>query len=166
MEEQVREKIKKDTEKGAHVGEIPKFLLYHGRKAFGTGAGRVYATVMYVQCRAEDAGTLKGLLGRGKGTRQLAFIPAGYHQNTSPERVIHALNEHNRYVNATKMIATVEILEDQMNMTIHQNGEGVVVKELLKRRLGVEYIERTNRTKDIGKWLIIAEARRSDEIKQ
>ena len=53
-----------------------------------------------------------------------------------------------------------------MNTTISQNGEEVVVKELLKRRLGVEYIERTNRTKDIGRQLIVAEARKSEETQQ
>ena len=164
MEEEIREKIRKDSNKV--IEEIPKFILYHGKKAFGTGEGRVVATVMFVQCKAADAPRLKELLGRGKSTRKLAFIPAGYHLQTSPKRVIKALNEQNRYVNAKKMIAVIGISEDQMNMTISQNGEAIVVKDFLKRKLGVEYIERTNRTKDIGKWLLIAESRRSDEIKQ
>ena len=164
MEEEIRAKIRKDAMAGE--SDIPKFLLYHGKKAFGTGDGRASATVMYVQCKAEDASGLKALLGRGKGTRKLAFIPAGYHLQTSPKRVIQALNAHNKYVNARKMIAIVGISEDQMKMTISHEGERVVVKELLKSRLGVEYIERTNRTRDLGKWLLVAEDRRSDEIKQ
>ena len=105
MEEEIREKIRKDANAGE--SDIPKFLLYHGKKAFGTGEGRASATVMYVQCKAEDAPKLKALLGRGKGTRKLAFIPAGYHLQTSPKRVIQALNAHNKYVNARKMIAIV-----------------------------------------------------------
>ena len=166
MERQVREKIEEDTKNGGDSEGIPKFLLYHGTKAFGTGKGRVHATVIYVQCRAEDANTLKRLLGKGKSTKGLALIPAGYHLSSSPKRVLQVLNEHNRYVNSTKMIAIVGMFESQMNMTISRNGEDVVVKELLKKKLGVKYIERTNRTKDIGKWLIVAEAKKSGETQQ
>ena len=81
MEEELREKIRKDTEEGE--GDIPKFLLYHGKKAFGTGVNRAYATVMYVQCRAECC-QAKRTIGKGEGNPEAGVYSGGLPSANKP----------------------------------------------------------------------------------
>ena len=67
--EEVKNQLVLSMKKLGQTDEIPEFALYHGRKSFGAGQSRVHAMVIYVQCKENDAGRLKGLLGAGRATQ-------------------------------------------------------------------------------------------------
>ena len=166
LKEEMRRHLTEQKKQSGGRDQIPEFILYHDRKSFGAGAARVHATVLYVQCKEEDAGLLKDLLGRGKSQRKMAFVPAGYHLSTSPRRLIEVLSGHNRYVNSRRPVPLIGISETQMDREVTIRNEKKTVRSHIKERLRVDYIERTNRTEDLGKWIVITEQEKYVETKR
>ena len=155
LESEVARHLGQEMAARGDKGEVPKVVLYHDRKSFGSGEKRVHATVIHVQCREEDAEMVKGLLGRGKSSKRVTYIPAGYHLSTSPSRMMEVLNYHNEYVNSRRVVAIVGISEEQMNREVDMNGTTRTVRQHMCEKLSIGYIEKTSRSGDLGKWLLV-----------
>ena len=59
----------------------------------------------------------------------------------------------------------IYILEEVMMGEMDQEGQGTTFKEWLLQDIGVDYIERTSRTEDIGKWLVITDNVKYEETR-
>ena len=155
------------VEKGIN---IPKFRLYHDRKSFGTGSARVTSTVTVVQCRQEEAKTMKQLMTRAQKelieNLRLKFVPSGYHLSASPQAMIKVLNCQNKYINNKRIIAIIGLTEDIMEGTGPTEEERIPLKERLRRKIGAERIERTNRTCDLGKWLVMTDEKNVGRVRR
>ena len=114
--------------------DVPKILLYHGRKSFGAWASRVTAKVLHVQCREGDARELKHMLAGANGQYpgQMIYIPAGLHLDAGPKQLILALNTHNKYVNERKIVPIVGFSEEMMNTEVAWSGKSQPVSKHLK----------------------------------
>ena len=131
--------------------EVPEFAIYHDRKSFGTAEKQTHATVIFVQCKERDAGNLKQLLGSGKSDKRAPYIPAGYHLSTSLQRLLQVLNAQNEYVNSRRVVPIIGISKDKIKQEVSLCGETKTVREHICQHLRVKYVEKTNRTGNIGK---------------
>ena len=138
--------------------EVPDFVLYHDKKSFGAGPKRVSTTVIHIQCKREDAPELKGMVMQYAKRMPAPFVPAGYHLNRSPARMLEILNSHNRWVNRKRKIAIVGMTEELMESRMGVASDQCTVKEYLRDILKLTQIETTSRTSDLGKWVLITES--------
>ena len=158
------------TEEDDNRRKVPDFILYHDRKSFGSGPNRVHSTVTYVQCPQEDARTLKELLIASQkalwANLKLMFAPSGFHLSRSPKDLIQVLNRHNNYINSKTITAIIGLSEKAMNEVEVIDGESISLREKIRRAMGAERIEKTNRTEDLGKWLVMSDSTVVDKIKE
>ena len=159
------------TQKAGKSGEeIPQFVLYHDRKSFGTGRERVHSTVTFVQCKKDEAKDLRVQLTRSQkelnNTLGIAFIPTGYHLSESPRAMLKVLNSHNRYTNEKQVVAIIGLPEEFMSGSRVVEGKEVEEKERMRKAIGAERIERTGRSKDLGKWLVLTDLKNLEEVRR
>lgn len=62
-------------------------------------------------------------------------MPAG------PQRLLEVLNEKNRYVNETRVVAVTGLYQTKMNTIVVWRGENKSIKEHIKSEARVDFIE-------------------------
>ena len=138
--------------------EVTDFVLYHDKKSFGAGPKRVSATVIHIQCKREDSTDLKDMVMQYAKVMPAPFVPVGYHLSESPARMLEMLNGHNKWVNKRRIIDVVGLTEEMMESRMYDASEQCTVKEYIRDILKLDQVERTSRTNDLGKWVLITDS--------
>ena len=148
-------KKKKESEE---EGKSPEFQVVHERKGFGVAKGRVYAMVVNIETRLEDAQYLKELLRAAmqQQTLRRVFIEAGIHLSDSPKQMISHLSRQNEYPDSVRAIPLMGIREEVMEKIVEKHGKIKTAKIHLQNFLGVKRIEKTSQTASLWKWLVLA----------
>ena len=68
---------------------------------------------------------------------------------------MEVLNFHNAYVNSRRVVAIVGVSEEQMRQKVDIGGTTRTVRQHMGEKLNVDYIEKTSRSGDLGKWLLV-----------
>ena len=136
---------------------VPEFALVHERKSFGMGEKRASTTVMNVEARVEDADYLKLLMTEAfqKGLIQGVFLQAGYHLSSTPKRLMSILKGQSEFLNDCRTVTIIGIKDKVMNSIIEIGEWTGTVKDYLLTSLHLKAVERTSRTEQLGKWILL-----------
>eukprot|EP00978_Attheya_sp_CCMP212_P040373 scaffold219672_cov51-Attheya_sp.AAC.1 len=129
---------------------IPEFTLQSKSLAFGG----LLTKVIQIECAEPDALYLKSLFAACAQQEQFhrgAFIPQGLHLMTNPDTYKHLIADQNEFLSDIVNIPVIGLPDQAFDKTT-KNEEGDTLREYLHKTDLFVGIERTNRTKDLGKF--------------
>eukprot|EP00957_Ditylum_brightwellii_P157018 11949957-Ditylum_brightwellii.AAC.1 len=132
----------------------PYFTVSTSTRKFGNGTDRVETLVIHIECAEKDPLYFKLLLVKTYANKYAygIFVSNGYHLTHGVEFFKQILRCQNSYLKDITALAIEGITENAMSQELDIAGKQITLMEqILTSANGVESVEETNRTKEMGK---------------
>ena len=141
---------------------IPRFVLNNTVRKWG----KVSTEVIGIECDKKDAQYMKHILSVGAEQEvfgHAVFVPVGFHLIQGKYALEELLRQNNIFLSELTIIPIEGISRDTMKVKVVNNK---TLEEKLKECNGIYKIEECAQTEEKGKWLIVAQRNKINQVKQ
>lgn len=141
---------------------IPRFALNNTVRKWGN----VSTDVIGVECDKKDAQYMKHILSLGAEQEvfgDAVFVPIGFHLIQGKHALEELLRQNNVFLSELAIIPIEGISRETMKINVIDN---LTLSEKLQECNGIYKIEECVQTEEKGKWLILAQKNKMNQVKQ
>ena len=165
MTEEEKSDVEKQTGKQCKSGEDFKLDLYPRVEGFGNGTGRVTTEIIAVISHPSYYLSIKDAIVRASEKKKIqgVFIPQGMSKTMSSIHYKNLLKSNTQYMERIRSVVILGITPKTMEK---KEEEEKTLREKIMAIEGVNAVERTARSNDLGKYQIVTQHDKLSEVRR